>query len=533
MYTQYKPYWDNNNINNFKVAIYARVSREDEKEFSELSESITNQVDFLQEVVLSNGWETVDIYRDDGISGTTFDRPDFQRMIADVETGRINLIITKDLSRLGRDYIQTGYYLENYFPSKKVRYIAVNDGFDTFDEDNTNDLIPFKSVFNDMYAKDISKKVRTALKTKQMAGAFLGTTAPYGYRKDPGQKGHLLIDPVSSAYVKLIFAKYLSGTPLKAISVELTLEKIPTPAQYAGLNNPKLRFDGVWNDKTVRFMLKNEVYIGHTVQNKCKKVNYKIDKQINIPASQWIKVENTHKPILSPDDFQMAQDIMATRSFVPPKGSPHLLTGLITCGHCGTPYTYQSQYQKGKFYLVCGTAKRSHKLGLCKTHMVKEEVFLQFLLDTLKQIAQQYTNPDSLLAKVQKDIFSGLLETKQAQRNELRAQLKHFKKVTLNLYRDKVNEVITTEMFQTIAAENEHEKDHIKKRLAVLENEIHDMALKESDSGNMRSVLENLLAFETIDRVTLVKLIKKIVLYQDNTVEIYFTFQEPVGNHIC
>ncbi|MCL2023320.1 MAG: recombinase family protein [Oscillospiraceae bacterium] len=532
MYTQYKHYLSNG-VNNYRVAIYARLSREDEKEYANPSESIRNQVDFLQKIVLENGWFVVDTYIDDGISGTTFDRPDFQRMIADVEKGRVNLIITKDLSRLGRDYVKTGYYLEDFFPSNNVRYIAVNDGFDTFDESNNNDFIPFKSVFNDMYAKDISKKVRTALKTKQITGSYLGTNAPYGYMKDPEQKGHLLIDPVSSEYVKMIFARYLAGTPLKTIATQLTIEKIPTPAQYAKINNPKLRFDGVWNDKTVRFMLKNEVYIGHTVQNKRKKVNYKLNKQVELPTNQWIKVENTHEPIMSLEKFQVVQDILAKRSFTPNKGQPHLLTGFITCGHCNTPYTYARQHKKGKFYILCGTAKRNHKLGLCKTHMVKEDVFLKFLLDTLKQIAQQYINPDVLQEKTQKDMFSDLLKTKQAQKQQVLEQLERIKKVAINLYRDKVSEVVSMEMFQTITAENEQEKERLLKKLAVLENEINNMELKETDSGNMRSVFESLLALETVDRLTLAKLIKKIVLYQDNTVEIYFTFREPVQKNIA
>jgi len=506
----------------------SREDEKDEKQGSDLSESITNQVEFLQETVLENGWTLVNVYQDDGISGTTFDRPDFQRMIADVEKGKINLIITKDLSRLGRDYIQTGYYLENYFPSKNVRYIAVNDGFDTFNEDNSNDFIPFKSVFNDMYAKDISKKVRTALKTKQLAGSFLGTTAPYGYKKDTKVKGHLLVDQVSAVFVRMIFSKYLAGTPLKTLSDQLTREKIPTPAQYAQINNPSIRFDGVWNDKTVRFILKNEVYIGHMVQSKCKKVNYKLDKQVWLPASQWIKVENTHEPIISLDDFNMVQEIMAKRSFNPAKGPTHLFTGFIFCGYCGTPYTYLRQHQKGRYYLVCGTAKRHSNLGLCKTHLVREEVFTQFLLDTLRTVARQYINPDELLDGVQEGMLSKLLETKQQQKSQLLSQLERFKKVALNLYRDKVNEVITEDMFKTISTENEQEKEHVCKQIETLESEIHDLSLKQTDNNTMREILEGLLAFETIDRITLAKLVKKMVLYHDGTVEIYFTFREPV-----
>jgi len=225
---------------NFKAGLYVRLSREDEdkQNINDFSESIKNQKEFLSEYAIKNGYSIVDIYADDGISGTTFDREDFNRMLRDIEIGRINMVITKDLSRLGRDYIKTGEYLEKYFPSKNVRYIAVNDGYDSFkDENSNNEMAPFKAVFNDMYAKDISKKVRTALKTKQLKGEYLGTTPAFGYKKDSKIKGKLLIDELSSKYVKKIFELYLSGKSILEISNMLTKAEVPTPSQYAKIGN--------------------------------------------------------------------------------------------------------------------------------------------------------------------------------------------------------------------------------------------------------------------------------------------------------
>lgn len=303
---------------NFKAGLYVRLSREDEdkKNINDFSESIKNQKEFLSEYAIKNGYSIVDIYADDGISGTTFDREDFNRMLNDIEIGRINMVITKDLSRLGRDYIKTGEYLEKYFPSKNVRYIAVNDGYDSFkDENSNNEMAPFKAVFNDMYAKDISKKVRTALKTKQIKGEYLGTTPAFGYKKDSKKKGKLIIDEESSKYVKRIFELYLSGKSILEISNILTKAEVPTPSQYAKIANTQKYIKGAWNDKSVRFILQNEVYIGNTIQNKRKKVNYKINKQIEIPKSQWIKVENTHEPIISKQDFEMAQEMLKCHSY--------------------------------------------------------------------------------------------------------------------------------------------------------------------------------------------------------------------------
>jgi len=237
-------------------------------------------------------------------------------MLNDIEIGRINMVITKDLSRLGRDYIKTGEYLEKYFPSKNVRYIAINDGYDSFkDENSNNEMAPFKAVFNDMYAKDISKKVRTALKTKQLKGEYLGTTPAFGYKKDSQIKGKLVIDEQSSEYVKKIFELYLSGKSILEISNILTKTEVPTPSQYAKIANTQKYIKGAWNDKSVRFILQNEVYIGNTIQNKRKKVNYKINKQVEIPKSQWIKVENTHDAIISKQDFEMAQEMLKHHSY--------------------------------------------------------------------------------------------------------------------------------------------------------------------------------------------------------------------------
>ena len=195
---------------NWNIAVYLRLSREDEKEdYSKQSESIENQVKFLQGFVNTQGWKIKKVYKDDGVSGTNFDRPAFQEMISDIENKEINMVITKDLSRLGRDYIDTGYYIEKYFPSKHVRYIAITDNVDTFDSNNTNnDITPFKAVFNDMFAKDTSKKVRTILMTKAMNGESIKSFQPYGYMKDPKNKNKVLVDRNVSNFVVKIFEMY-------------------------------------------------------------------------------------------------------------------------------------------------------------------------------------------------------------------------------------------------------------------------------------------------------------------------------------
>ncbi len=269
------------------TGLYLRVSKEDGSR--QESESIVNQKAFLVDYCKKNGIETYKIFSDDGYSGLHFDRPAFTRMIADPE---IDTIITKDLSRLGRDYILTGYYLEKYFPSRGIRYIALNDQIDTSKE--IDDMSGFRAVINDMYAKDITKKVRTALTAKKRAGKFIGSSAPYGYRKT--KKG-LIPEPRQAKVVREIYRSYLFGESMSAIARQLNAKAVKTPSMEKGGKQ------NLWSDVMIRRILESPTYAGHLTQNKTKRINYKIVKREKIPENLWICVRNTHPPIVSQKVF--------------------------------------------------------------------------------------------------------------------------------------------------------------------------------------------------------------------------------------
>jgi len=527
MTTQYKHYSAINNVatNLYNVGIYARISREDDKN---ISESITNQIEFLERIVLENGWSLVDVYADDGISGTTFDRNDFNRLISDIEKGRIDLVITKDLSRLGRDYIQTGYYLEKYFPTMNVRYIAVNDGFDTFNENSNSDLMPFKSVFNDMYAKDISKKVRTALKTKQHNGSFLGTVAPYGYNKSPYEKGKLVIDPISSVYVHRIFREYLSGVSLKHLAGSLSKDGIPTPSGYRDIKNTQKLFAGVWSDKTVRWILKNEAYIGHTIQNKKRIISYKLQKQVDVPKSDWIKVENTHEPIISLQDFNLVQQILAKRSYQPKNGNIHLFTGFTYCGQCGAPVAHSNQHTKGKFYIVCSSIKRYKGLNLCDASYLREEHLKECVLSVLRNIAKKYIDTGILSEDITTDINDESFQNHQKAIKDIQKKIDDMQVISMNLYKDKIAGIITNDMFQELLAQANTEREACIRQQKAIEKQINAFAHPDDNKEQAKALLEQFLQFDDIDRVSLLRLVKKIVIYDDRTVDIHFTFRQPI-----
>ena len=292
-----------NNKKIYKTALYLRLSRDDD--FKGESSSIQTQRIMLRKYASENGLSVVDEYIDDGYSGTNFDRPGFQRMIGDIEEGKIDCVVTKDLSRLGRNYILTGQYTDFYFPSKGVRYIAVNDNYDTLSGEN--ELAPFLNILNEMHARETSKKVTAGFRAKFSNGAHYGAYAPVGYKKDPDMKGHLLIDLETSWIVEKIFDLALHGKGAASITRSLIDEKIPTPGflkyqkdgtfanVYANASEEKKY---AWTIAQVKSILKDETYIGNSVHNKQKKVSFKNKKKIRTPKEEWFVVENTHDAII-------------------------------------------------------------------------------------------------------------------------------------------------------------------------------------------------------------------------------------------
>ena len=284
------------------TALYLRLSREDGERQME-SQSIANQRAYLLRYAQEHDFIVTGIFVDDGGSGTSFERPAFQQMVQEIEAGRVGTVITKDLSRLGRDYIQTGHFLERYFPEHGVRYIAVNDRIDTGEQEG-NDLAPFLSVVNDMYARDISKKVRAALSVRKETGQFIGSVPPFGYQKDPEQRGRLRIDPQAAPVVRMIYRAYLRTGQISQVVRALNARQIPPPS------GRKKDSSVGWNDVTVRRILSNPTYAGHLTQNRTRKISHKVGKKVCLPPEEWVTVPNTHAPIVPQELFDQVQAIL-------------------------------------------------------------------------------------------------------------------------------------------------------------------------------------------------------------------------------
>lgn len=501
------------------TAIYLRLSRDDGN-LSE-SESIINQKEFLIDYANRNSLNVVKILSDDGYSGTSFDRPAFKELLCLIENDDVNTVITKDLSRLGRDYIQTGYYLEQYFPLHNVRYIAVNDNIDTMSQSSGNDMTPFRAVFNDMYAKDISKKVRTALTTKKSNGKFIGSAAPYGYKKDPNDKGHLVIDEDAAVYVRRIYKEFLSGESIIAIAHKLTLDKIPTPSEYKGLTAAHKKYKGVWNDGTVKRILSNPTYAGNLTQNTGRKVSYKINKKIRLPKDEWIIVENTHRPIVSYEDFDAAAQMLSKRSYckVRRTGEPHLLSGLVFCKDCGAAMSFTKESQT-RTYLVCSRWRKNARLGICTSHSMRELYVENAVKESLKKLASAIDTSEILTGA---DAFFNSCNNDDRLIEELRRKLELCKNTAVCLYKDKASGTITESEYEEI-------NNALREERVVYETRIDELCQtleKRENTNNVAEILNSIICFDEIDRNTLLMLVDKIYIGKNKEIEIVFKFDNP------
>lgn len=329
------------NIIQYKVAIYCRLSKDDEQAGE--SVSIETQKMMLMDYCIEHQYEIYDLYVDDGFSGLNFNRPAFTRLLNDIDNGRINLVITKDLSRLGRDYIQTGYFTDVYFNKKRVRYIAVSDGIDTIRNDN--DIAPFKNILNDMYAKDLSRKVKLAKRQRAMKGYYMSGQPPFGYKPDPNNKNRLIIDEEAAIIVRKIFKLAAEGKSYSSISRELTELGIISPAAYKAKNGDTrfIRYlsgengSANWSYQTVRTILLDSVYKGDMVNHKTEIINYKTKESVSIPRDEYIIVPNQHEAIIQPDEFEKIQQILNSRRFKERHSYENVFKNRVFCAECGTP----------------------------------------------------------------------------------------------------------------------------------------------------------------------------------------------------
>lgn len=368
----------------WNVAVYLRLSKEDNESIE--SNSIVNQRELVEQYISSKSdLELVDYYIDDGYSGTNFNRPGFERLLQDMKNKKINCIIVKDLSRFARNHIEADMYFENIFPVLNIRFISVIENIDSFENPDSMDnlIVPFKNLLNDAYAKDISKKVKSALTAKRLNGEFIGTSATYGYIKNPKDKHKLIIDEEASKHVVQIFNGIIEGKTVSEIANELNKNNILTPAAYKRKNEPEsnnIETDKRWNAKMINKMLKDRIYVGDLIQGKKKVENYRSHKLITTKKDEWIIIQNNHEPIISKDKFDKVQEIIEKNKCARSNEEKDLFYRFLKCSDCGESFTLRRV--KNYEYYHCTSYVRN---GSCTSHSIRKDKLVELVIEEINK----------------------------------------------------------------------------------------------------------------------------------------------------
>ena len=518
----------------FRVGTYIRLSREDGDK--QESESIGNQRKIIERYAKENNLTLVQEYVDDGVSGTTFNRPGFNQMIEDIKAGKIDMVLTKDLSRLGREYIQTGFYIENFFPENNVRYVSILDGIDTFLDTTNNDITPFKAILNDMYAKDISKKIKSVIREKQKNGEYMCSTPPYGYKRHSSIKNKLVIDEKVADVVRKIFEMYDNGVGSVLITKYLNDNHYLPPRAYRQIGKviDENDFEHNWNEVAIMAMLKNEVYIGNSIQNKRVSISYKVKKLKNISEAEQIRVNNTHEPIIDKDVFERVQCLAKARGTNTKLKYEYLFRGLLYCKHCGRKLQIvlkknQKRQAKKHPYITCS----DHKSRGCYALNMNYDKFETQMLDIIKQICKIYAN---------KEIFSGMYDTVTKKSLNLKEKLnkslnsidKKIADINIKLdkmYMDKLNDLILEVDYRRYADNFIQERTKLLEQKSELENKIaqadktiEDKGQVEEKDKELEKLINEFLSLEKIEKIHLYRLIDKIEIDKDKNIYIHFNF---------
>lgn len=525
----------NQKTKSFRVGLYMRLSREDGDK--EESSSVTNQREMLKRYVSEQeNFFIVKEYVDDGYTGTNFDRPGFKQMIEDIEAGIIDTVITKDLSRLGRERLGVGHYTEIYFPEHNVRYIALLDNIDTYFDAGMNDMAPFKGVINDMYVRDISKKIRSSLIERKKAGNFLGVTAPYGYRKDPNNKFHLIINEKETEVVKRVFRLYLEGNGLTRIAQILTKDGIPVPGESRDIGKTRrTALYGSWKQTTIRRILDNRVYLGELVQFKRRKINYKSKRRITVPEEERYICRGTHEAIIDEESFNAVQNILKkNKSF---KGTKHdyLFKGLLFCNECGARLnvTYSNyalkRYGEYRYTTICYSYSRLYS-DICTRHSNSIPELEEVLIKHIKEVCSRYINEnlqDELISMAKKQKQLELKQISDEKKLEtLEQKISDIGLYIKNLYMDKVKGVVSENDYISLVADFTKDRDNLIKEKEELIKIINNQKPQIDETAKIEKLAKEFLSLERPTKQLLNELIEKITISENKEINFYFKFNE-------
>ena len=525
----------------YLVAMYLRLSQDDEKydkDFKAESNSISNQRLQIQDYIDKNEeMELAKEYVDDGYSGINFERPAFKEMMEDVITGSINCIVVKDLSRFGRDYIDSGRYLQRVFPSLDIRFIALNDNYDSFTASETekNLVIPFKNFINDNYCRDTSAKVRSVCKVKRKQGQFISNYAPYGYEKDKEDKHKIVIDKEVEYVVRKIFSMKLEGYSSYSIAKHLNDNGIPSPMEHKKAKGIRYKTGfstkavAKWDTPSVNRILINEIYIGTLQQGKREKINYKLDKVVSKNKSDWIEIEDNHEAIIDPHDFEIVQKLLKCDIKAKTVGEKaDLFSGLLFCKDCNAQMTKKVD-KRGKtptVYYICSSYNKGHN---CSRHSIKQEELQRTVLEMIRHYIQYLGEYESVSEKIKEMEVSYELFQKIDKRQEYTKKNKaKFELLKSSLYQDLKEGIIAEEEFYDM---REFYTNRIVESELILEKQSKEIARLYKKSLGNQNFLADIKKYQnigTLERGLLVRLVDKIYVLEDKKIEIQFNYDETI-----
>ena len=514
----------------YNVAVYLRLSKDDGEEGRAESNSITSQRDIIRSFIRKqDNMDIFDFYVDDGWSGANFDRPAFKRMMGDIEAGLIDCVIVKDLSRLGRDYIGSGRLIQKTFPEHEVRFIAIGDNYDSLTADFNEEslVLPVKNFINDAYCRDISVKVKSQQKMMRESGKHIGAFAVYGYRKDPDDKNHLVVDRYAAGIVESIFEWKVDGYSFKAIADRLNGMGILSPMEYKKSNGEKFNTGfrtkkrSRWSAQTVRRILMDETYTGTLVQGKSERVNYKVKRSVIKPEDEWVKVADAHEAVVPKELFAVVQQLLqADCRCASGKNTSHLYSGLLFCGDCGEQMTRRVVRHGGRtrVYYICSNYNKNKK---CSRHSIPKEDLDRLVLYGIKSRIELILDQMTVIAGV-KDLDMRYDDIVAFDREivDLKAEQEKYGKLRAALYEDYKKDIISEEDFRTFSAIYEEKCAAIESDLEKQMENLKSLFKSGLEAGMRLEEYKDVLQVEDLNRTTLVYLVEKIFVYEDKRVHV-------------
>ena len=510
------------------TALYCRLSKDDFNigDSDSISDSIVHQRAILEKYAEDNRFPNIRVFVDDGYSGVSFDRPGFQEMYKLIEAGKVGIVITKDLSRLGRNYIEVGNYTEFIFPRYGVRYIAINDNYDSLFSDN-NELAPFKNLFNEWYARDTSKKIRAVFKAKAERGERLGTTIPYGYRRDPnsGKECHLLINEETAPVVKLIFAMCAEGIGPTNIAKALQEKKILKPTFYRFQKEGKYgtRTDTEnpykWTSRTIADILDNEIYLGHTINCRTRIASFKDKRTIKVPKEEQLRFENTHEAIIDQETWDIVRKVREGRIRQTRMGEINKYSGLIYCADCGRKhYLYRGRTVKRESYsFICGNYHKHVGEEKCTPHSIREVVLDEIVLEEINKALYYARNNTKeftdYISKKTSSQYRKELNAKTAELSKAEKRIVELKSLFKRLYEDNVLGRISDEQYRMLSVDYNNEQKELEATIPDLQKEIDTL---KNECTNVQKFLD---------------IVRKYVCVQELTPEVLRTFISKIVVH--